>query len=43
MAWITMEVICEHCGYEHVSVHPADVHYVECPNCGQMTFVWYGH
>jgi len=29
-------IVCEECGYRHVSVHPLGVPRLECPQCGFM-------
>lgn len=36
-AWFAGPVKCLECGYEQVSVHPADLEFVQCGRCMQMT------
>ncbi|HEU4751870.1 MAG TPA: hypothetical protein VFU47_02100 [Armatimonadota bacterium] len=35
--WTAGPVKCLECGYEQVSVRPADLELMECGRCGQMT------
>lgn len=35
--WTAAMVKCLACGYEQVSVYPADLELVQCGKCGEMT------